>query len=209
MTVSVEAEPSVAERIFGNEIEKARLFARNLGEQGEQRGLIGPLEPARLWSRHILNCAVMAPIFSAGRVGDVGSGAGLPGLVLAIARPDLSVALIEPMERRCDWLNEQILELGLSNATVYRGRAQEVPLQQSFDYVTARAVSALKTLIPMVAPLVRPGGELIVMKGANADREIVEAAKQIRQYRLTNVAVHVVGEGIIDEPTRVVQATVE
>jgi 16S rRNA (guanine527-N7)-methyltransferase len=209
MTVSVEAEPSVAERIFGNEIEKARLFARNLGEQGEQRGLIGPLEPARLWSRHILNCAVMAPLFTAGRVGDVGSGAGLPGLVLAIARPDLSVALIEPMERRCDWLNEQIVELGLTNATVYRGRAQEVPLQESLDYVTARAVSALKTLIPMVAPLVRPGGELIVMKGANADREIVEAAKQIRQYRLSNVAVHVVGEGLIDEPTRVVQATVE
>jgi len=209
MTAFVEPEPLVAAEIFGDHIEKARLFARNLGEQGEQRGLIGPLEPARLWSRHILNCAVMASLFESGRVGDVGSGAGLPGLVLAIARPDLSVALIEPMERRCEWLTEQIKDLGLSNATVYRGRAQEVPLHESLDYVTARAVSALKTLIPLVAPLARPGGEIIVMKGANAEREIVEAAKQIRQYKLTNVEVHIVGAGLIDEPTRVVQAKVE
>lgn len=207
--VSVEAEPAVASALFGERIELARQFAANLGAHGEERGLIGPLEPARLWSRHILNCAVLAPAFGEGVVGDVGSGAGLPGLVLAIARPDLELALIEPMERRCDWLREQIDALGLSNATVYRGRAQEVALQESLAYVTARAVSALKSLIPMIAPLVRPGGEMIVMKGASAHREIEEATKQIRQFGLTNVRVITLGEGVIDVPTRAVQATVE
>lgn len=209
MTHVVEPEPAIAERLFGARIDLARQYAANLGAHGEERGLIGPLEPPRLWSRHILNCAVLAPVFTTGTVGDVGSGAGLPGLVIAIARPDLEVALIEPMERRCDWLNEQIEELGLTNAKVYRGRAQEVPLQESLDYVTARAVSALKTLIPLVAPLVRPGGEIVVMKGANAEREIDEAAKQIRKFSLSNVHVITLGEGMLDDPTRAVQAKVE
>ena len=107
----IEPEPAVAAQIFGDRIELARQFTESLGLYGEERGLIGPLEPPRLWSRHILNSAIAAPLFS-GRVGDVGSGAGLPGLVLAIARPDVEWVLIEPMERRVAWLTEQARELG-------------------------------------------------------------------------------------------------
>ena len=117
MMVEIEAEPAAAAQIFGDRIELARRFAAALGEFGEERGLIGPLEPPRLWSRHVLNSAVIAPLFS-GRVGDIGSGAGLPGLVLAIARPDVEWILIEPMERRCAWLTEQRTDLGLDNVTV-------------------------------------------------------------------------------------------
>src|SRR5688572_7117179 len=106
--IEIEAEPAVAAQIFGDRIELARRFTASLGEHGEERGLIGPLEPPRLWSRHILNSAVIAPLFSPGRVGDVGSGAGLPGLVLAIARRDVQWVLIEPMERRVAWLTEQV-----------------------------------------------------------------------------------------------------
>lgn len=208
MVTSLESEPEAAAAIFGAQIDVARAFTANLARYGEERGLIGPLEVPRLWTRHILNCAVTAEYMGTGLVGDVGSGAGLPGLVIAIVRPDVNVALIEPMERRCDWLREQIEDLGLSNASVYRGRAQDVPLIESLDTVTARAVSALKTLIPLVAPLVKPGGKLAVMKGANAEREIEEAAKQARKHALTDLRVTVAGVGIIDEPTRLVQATV-
>ena len=104
--VETEAEPAVAEQIFGDRIELARRFTQALANQGEERGLIGPLEPPRLWTRHVLNSAVIAPLFT-GRVADIGSGAGLPGLVLAIARPDVEWILIEPMERRVAWLSEQ------------------------------------------------------------------------------------------------------
>ncbi|HYI34766.1 MAG TPA: RsmG family class I SAM-dependent methyltransferase, partial [Glaciibacter sp.] len=113
MTDQLEAEPAQAADLFGPQLEVARAFARNLADQGEIRGLIGPLELPRLWSRHILNCAVVAPLLRPGLVGDVGSGAGLPGLVLAIARPDVSFVLIEPMERRVTWLNDQVAALGL------------------------------------------------------------------------------------------------
>lgn len=210
MSVEVEAEPAVAERIFGPQIDLARQFTANLAQFGEERGLIGPLEPPRLWSRHILNCGVFADLLVPGTlVGDVGSGAGLPGLVLALARPDVEFALIEPMERRTDWLSEQVAELGLANVQVVRSRVQDAPFIEKCDVVTARAVSALKTLIPMTAPLVKPGGTLLLMKGASVDREIDEAKKQIRTHRLVDVQVIYSGQGILEEPTRLVQATVE
>jgi 16S rRNA (guanine527-N7)-methyltransferase len=144
-----------------------------------------------------------------GKVGDVGSGAGLPGLVLAIARPDVEFVLIEPMERRTAWLNDQVAELGLTNVIVVRDRAEDVRRDVLLDQVTARAVSALKKLIPMTAPLVRPGGELVLMKGAGASAEVAAAAKQIKAHKLTNVEVLTLGEGVLDEVTRVVRATVE
>lgn len=206
--VQIETEPAEAAGVFGAQIEQARQFTRALGEQGEERGLIGPLEPARLWSRHILNSAIAAPLFPAGgRVADIGSGAGLPGLVLAIARPDVEWVLVEPMERRVAWLKEQKSELGLSNVVVVRGRAEEWKRGAVLDAVTARAVSALKTLIPLTAPLLRPGGELILLKGANAANEITAAEKVIRKYKLTDVRVEVLGEGVISDPTRVIRAT--
>ena len=203
----VEAEPAVAAEIFGTRIDLARQFTQALAEHGEERGLIGPLEPPRLWSRHILNSAVTAPLFS-GRVGDVGSGAGLPGLVLAIARPDVEWILIEPMERRVAWLSEQVAELALDNVEVVRARAEDWRRGPVLDAATARAVSALRTLVPLTAPLVRDGGELILLKGTNASLEIESAEKVLRKYRVSNVRLEVVGEDLLQEPTRVVRATV-
>lgn len=204
----LEPEPAAAARIFGDRIELARLFTRNLADQGETRGLIGPLEVPRLWSRHILNSAVIAPLFPAGRVGDVGSGAGLPGLVGAIARPEVNWVLIEPMERRTTWLQEQADELGLDNVRVVRARAEDWAEGPTLDAVTARAVSALRKLLPLTAPLVRDGGEVILMKGISAETEIEKAAKQIRAARLQDVRMEIVGEDLLTDPTRVVRGTV-
>lgn len=203
----LEIEPAEAEAIFGDRIDLARRFTEALAEFGEERGLIGPLELPRLWTRHILNSAIAAPLFS-GRVGDVGSGAGLPGLVLAIARPDVEWVLIEPMERRVAWLSEQADGLGLDNVHVRRARAEDWPDGPVLDAVTARAVSALRTLIPLTAPLVRDGGELILLKGQSAPAEIDAAAKQIRKFGLSDVRVEILGEGLLSEPTRVIRATV-
>ena len=203
----VEMEPTVAVELFGDRIELARTFTAALAQEGEERGLIGPLELPRLWTRHILNSAIAAPLFS-GAVADIGSGAGLPGIVLAIARPDVRWTLIEPMERRVTWLNEQVASLALANVEVVRARAEEVRRTEGFDVVTARAVSALRTLIPITAPLVRDGGELTLLKGMNAANEIEAAQKQIKKFRLSDVRVEVLGEGVLPETTRVVRAVV-
>ncbi|MFF1632317.1 16S rRNA (guanine(527)-N(7))-methyltransferase RsmG [Leifsonia sp. NPDC058248] len=208
MTETLETEPAAATRLFGDRIELARRFTDNLAQQGEERGLIGPLELPRLWSRHILNCAILAPLLRPGRTGDVGSGAGLPGLVLAIARPDVTLVLIEPMERRIAWLSEQVSELGLDNVEVVRARAEDAHLDAPLDQVTARAVSAFRKLIPLTAPLVRDGGELILMKGAGASAEVDAAAKEIRRFKLHDVEVLTLGEGVLDDVTRVIRAGV-
>ncbi|MFT4285858.1 MAG: 16S rRNA (guanine(527)-N(7))-methyltransferase RsmG [Protaetiibacter sp.] len=203
----LEAEPAVAASLFGDRIELARRFTDDLAREGELRGLIGPLELPRLWSRHVLNSVLLAPLLQPARVGDVGSGAGLPGLVLAIARPDAHLVLIEPMERRVDWLLEESLALGLDNVSVVRARAEDVRLDVPLDQVTARAVSALSKLLPLTAPLVRSGGEFVFMKGARVDDEIVAAEKVIRRLGLRNVVTQVLGEGVVPEPTRVFRAT--
>lgn len=208
MTDSVETEPAVAGTLFGERIDVARAFTANLVAQGEERGLIGPLELPRIWSRHILNCAIVAPLLKPGRVGDVGSGAGLPGLVLAIARPDVEFVLIEPMERRVAWLNEQVSELGLDNVTVVRDRAEDARLAEPLDQVTARAVSAFRKLVPLTSPLLRDGGELVLMKGAGAPAEVEAASKEMRKYRVHDVEVLTLGEGVLDDVTRVIRAQV-
>jgi 16S rRNA (guanine527-N7)-methyltransferase len=205
---AVEPEPPASATLFGPRIEIARRFARSLAEQGEERGLIGPLEPARLWTRHILNSAIVAPLVRAGVVGDVGTGAGLPGLVLAIARPDVEFVLIEPMERRVAWLHEQATELGLANVRVIRARAEDLKGGELFDQVTARAVAALRKLIPLTAPLVRPRGELVLMKGDGAQSEIDAASKQIRAFHLSQIEIVMLGQGVLNETTRVIRATV-
>ncbi|GAA2570904.1 16S rRNA (guanine(527)-N(7))-methyltransferase RsmG [Microbacterium binotii] len=205
----LEQEPDAAAAIFGAGIDRARAFTRNLAKEGELRGLIGPLELPRLWTRHILNSAVMAPLVPAGRIGDVGSGAGLPGIVGAIARPDVEWVLIEPMERRTQWLQEQVDELALDNVEVFRGRSQDWMHGAVLDAATARAVSALRTLLPITAPLVRDGGELILLKGAAADAEIEKAVKQARSHRVVDLRVEVVGEGILETPTRVVRGRIQ
>jgi len=202
-----EQEPDAAAALFGEQIDRARQFTADLAREGETRGLIGPLELPRLWTRHILNSAIVAPVLRSGRVGDVGTGAGLPGLVLAIARPDVDFVLIEPMERRVDWLLEEIESLRLGNVEVVRARAEDVRLSTPLDQVTARAVSALSKLIPLTVPLLRSGGELVFMKGERVDAEIEAAAKVIRKARLTDVRVEVLGEGVLPETTRIFRAT--
>ncbi|MCK2035023.1 16S rRNA (guanine(527)-N(7))-methyltransferase RsmG [Microbacterium sp. SSW1-49] len=206
MTV-LEKEPRIAADLFGDRIDVARQFTDALAREGEERGLIGPLELPRLWTRHILNSVIAAPLFH-GSVADIGSGAGLPGLVLAIARPDVQWTLIEPMERRVTWLNEQVTALGLENVVVHRARAEDVRRPDGFDVVTARAVSALRTLIPLTAPLVKDGGELALLKGMNVDSEIAAAQKAIKKFTLSDVRVEVLGDGVLSETTRVLRAVV-
>ncbi|WP_411701033.1 16S rRNA (guanine(527)-N(7))-methyltransferase RsmG [Conyzicola sp.] len=207
--IALETEPEVAATLFGDRIELARKFTGDLARRGEELGLIGPLELPRLWTRHILNSVLVAPLLSPGVVGDIGSGAGLPGIVLAIARPDVSFVLIEPMERRVDWLTSEAESLGLTNVTVIRARAEETKLDWPLDQVTARAVSALSTLIPLTAPLVKAGGQMLFMKGARVEDEMTAAAKAIRKARLSDVEVLVLGEGVVPEVTRVFRATVD
>lgn len=203
-----ETEPPVASTLFGDRIELARSFTRELVARGEELGLIGPLEPPRIWSRHILNSVLLAPLLGPGVVGDVGSGAGLPGLVVAIARPDVEFVLIEPMERRADWLRSEASRLELPNVSVVRARAEDARLERPLDQITARAVSALRTLIPLTVPLVRRGGELVFMKGARVEEELAAAAKAVKSARLSDVEILVLGEGIVPEVTRVFRAKV-
>ena len=205
----IEAEPATAVTVFGDRIALARQYTADLARRGEELGLIGPLELPRLWSRHILNCGIVAPLLRTGTTGDIGSGAGLPGLVLAIARPDVTLVLIEPMERRVDWLNHEAAELGLDNVVVIRARAEDTRLEAPLDQVTARAVTALSKLIPATAPLLRKGGEMIFMKGSRVDAEVEAAAKVIRKARLRDVEILTLGEGIVPEVTRVFRATVD
>lgn len=205
----LEIEPAVAGSIFGSRIDIARAYTSDLARRGEQLGLIGPLEIPRLWSRHIINCALVAPLLRVGTTGDVGSGAGLPGLVLAIARPDVEFVLIEPMERRVEWLISEAHELGLENVTVVRARAEETRLDSPFDQITARAVTALSKLIPATVPLLRRGSEMLFMKGLRVGEEVRAAAKAIRTASLSDVEVLTLGEGIVSEATRVFRATVD
>ena len=208
-TPTLEPEPEAAQALFGDRIDLARAYTNDLARRGEELGLIGPLEIPRLWTRHILNCALLAPLVLPGRVGDIGSGAGLPGLVLAIARPDVQFILIEPMERRVEWLVHESAELGLDNVEVVRVRAEDAKFSPWLDQVTARAVSALSKLIPLTAPLVRSGGQLLFLKGASVGAEVDAAAKAIRKARLSDVEILTLGEGVVSEVTRVFRATVD
>jgi 16S rRNA (guanine527-N7)-methyltransferase len=208
MSTEIEVEPAAAAQLFGDRLELARSYTAQLAARGEELGLIGPLELPRLWTRHVLNSALVAPLLRPGRVGDVGSGAGLPGIVLAIARPDVELILVEPMERRTDWLRSESERLGLDNVAVVRARAEEADLP-ALDQVTARAVSALSKLIPLTAPLLRPGGEFLFLKGERVDQELVAAQKILRRHHVHDAEVLVLGEGVLAEVTRVFRATVD
>ena len=199
-----ESEPAVAARIFGGGIDKARAYAAALARDGETFGLLGPREYPKLWTRHILNSAVVAELVSPGQtVGDVGSGAGLPGIPMAIAQPDAEFVLIEPMERRSDWLKQQVEELGLTNVRVLRARAEEVG--EAFDVVTARAVKALPQLLQMCVPMTKHGGEIIALKGEKAQLEIDDSKRLMKKLDIESFEIVFTGAHFLDEPTRVVR----
>ena len=203
------SELAAAERLFGDRLDVARRYVGHLATSGLERGLIGPREVPRLWSRHVLNCAVVESEFPEGAsIADVGSGAGLPGLCLAIARPDLALTLIEPLERRVVWLEEVVADLGLGNVRVLRGRAEQAVGEVDVDFVTARAVSALSTLIPITLPLLGGAGFLVAIKGRSAAEEVQKAAKALKKYKGHSAEVHTVGDGLLDEPTTVVRVAV-
>lgn len=202
-----ESERVAAEAVFGDQLPAALRYVEHLCTTGITHGLLGPREIPRMWSRHVLNCGVIAPeLPSDGAVADIGSGAGLPGLVLALARPDVEFSLIEPMERRVDWLEAVIEDLGLLNVRVIRARAEELADEVMVDVVTARAVTGLKKLLPITVPLLDDEGELILLKGRSAGEEISAAAKAIKKARLAEPVIELLGVGLLDEPTTVVRA---
>ncbi len=204
------AELAAAEKIFGSRLELAKRYVEHLATSGTERGLIGPREIPRLWSRHVLNCAVIeSEIAHGSHVADVGSGAGLPGLCLAIARPDLELTLIEPLERRVIWLQEVVDDLGLENVTVMRSRAELAVGTVVADVVTARAVSALTNLAGLTIPLLGGKGEVVAIKGRSASEEIEKAAKLIRRMGGRETTVVTVGADLLEEPTTVVRIVVD
>lgn len=208
---SSPAEAHAAERLFGDRLPLAAAFAEFLAGEGVLRGLIGPREAPRLWGRHLLNCAAVAELIPLGAsVVDVGSGAGLPGIVLAVARPDLTVVLVEPLARRTAFLAEAVATLGLDGAvTVLRARAEECvrgPLAVTpADVVTARAVAPLDRLTGWCLPLTALGGRLLALKGATAAEEIAEHREMIGGLGGATPVVRQCGVGLIDPPTTVVE----
>lgn len=204
MPVSRETPPSSAAGVFGDRLPVAERYVDLLTSAGVERGLIGPREIPRIWDRHILNCAVVVPRVPVGAmVADVGSGAGLPGLVWAIARPDLRVTLIEPLLRRTSFLEEAVDILGLDQVTVLRARAEDV--QESFDVVTARAVAPLEKLAGWCLPLVRPGGVLLALKGRTAEEEVASSRVSLHKMGATDIVVS--SHGDLQVPTTVVEVS--
>jgi 16S rRNA (guanine527-N7)-methyltransferase len=204
-----EAEPEAAAAIFGSQIELARGYAQKLANDSDELGLLGPRELDKIWSRHILNSAVVAELVAPGElVADVGSGAGLPGIPMAIAAPKTDFVLIEPMDRRASWLQEVVDELGLENVEVVRARAEEVETGQ-FEVVTARAVAALDKLLRLCVPLLKPGGRVIALKGSKAPEEILEAKKLQKKLKIESFEIVVCGEKFLAEPTSVVETRLD
>lgn len=197
----------VADPVFGDRLALARRFAEHLVDTGVQRGLLGPREAPRVWERHVLNCAVVAELVPDGaRVVDVGSGAGLPGIPLALARPDLKIVLVEPLARRVQWLHQVIDDLGLEIA-VERGRAEEAVVRRRWkgaDVVTARAVAPLARLAGWSLPLLRVGGHMLAVKGAGATAEIERDAAAVRRLGGGPPRIERCGVGVVDPPGTVV-----
>jgi len=205
---STEQEPAAAVAVCGDGIEALRQLAKDVARYGEELGLVGPRELDRLWTRHIINSAVLAPKLTSGTLADIGSGAGFPGLVVAAIRRDVTCTLIEPLGRRAQWLSDESARMGLTNVIVVPERAEEMDGAGVFDQVTARAVSALSTLLPMATRLARSGGELLLMKGQRVDQEVREAAAVMVSLGLKNPRVETTGPEYGTEETRIFRATV-
>jgi 16S rRNA (guanine527-N7)-methyltransferase len=202
--VSRETPPSHAAGVFASRLPLAEEYAQILATDGVVKGLIGPREVPRIWDRHIMNSAVVVPRVPQGAsVADIGTGAGLPGLVWAIARPDLHVTLVEPLLRRTRFLEEAVSDLGLDNVTVLRARAEEV--HETYDVVTARAVAALDKLGRWCLPLVAKGGVLLALKGRTAQEEVTAATATLHRLGATTIVVTTYENG--DVPTTVVEVS--
>ena len=188
--------PEVAVEVFGERLALAEEYASLLATDGVERGLIGPREAPRLWERHLLNCAVLADVIAVdSTVCDIGSGAGLPGVVLAIARPDLRITLVEPLLRRTTFLDEVVARLNLANVSVRRGRAEDLGVTHGFDVVTSRAVAPLDRLLRWSMPLVSPQGALVAMKGSSVSAEIDEARTTLRDLGCAEPEILTLGGG--------------
>ncbi|GHA16713.1 16S rRNA (guanine(527)-N(7))-methyltransferase RsmG [Streptomyces echinoruber] len=212
MTEAAELPPAPeqAREVFGERFADAVRYAELLAEAGVQRGLIGPREVPRLWERHLLNCAVLAEVVPEGvTVCDVGSGAGLPGIPLALVRDDLKITLLEPLLRRTNFLTEVVELLGLDHVTVVRGRAEEVMGKlPPVHVVTARAVAPLDRLAAWGIPLLRPYGEMLALKGDTAEEELKGAATALSKLGAVETSILHVGEGIVDPMSTVVRVEV-
>lgn len=196
--------------LFGSTGVVVRQYAEMLATEGELRGLIGPKEVPRLWDRHIGNSAVLVGLLpESGNVIDIGTGAGLPGIVLAIARPDLNVILIEPMARRTEWLEHVVSVLRLSNVTIMRGRADEYHGVVDAAFVTARAVARLDKLSRWALPLVKDGGELVLLKGASAQEEVRQARRVLSRLGASDVSIERRGNELGVGETTVVRIKVK
>ena len=203
------AVPTVAEQLFGDRLPLVVRYVEHLATTGVEWGLIGPREVPRLWERHVLNCAVVRDLVPEGvLVVDVGSGAGLPGLPLALARPDLRVVLVEPLLRRVEWLQLVVADLGLDAVQVRRARAEEVVGTLSAPVVTARAVAPLDRLARWGLPLLEPGGALLAVKGRTAEQEVAETSAGVRRAGGVSTEVLSVGAGLLVEATTVVRVRV-
>lgn len=212
MTEAAELPPAPeqAREVFGDRFADAVRYAELLAEAGVQRGLIGPREVPRLWERHLLNCAVLSEVVPEGvTVCDVGSGAGLPGIPLALVREDLKITLLEPLLRRTNFLTEVVELLGLDHVTVVRGRAEEVMGKlPSVHVVTARAVAPLDRLATWGIPLLRPYGEMLALKGDAAEEELKSAATALSKLGAVATSIVHVGEGVVDPMSTVVRVEV-
>jgi 16S rRNA (guanine527-N7)-methyltransferase len=197
----------VVARLFGERLPLAQRYAEHLATTGLERGLIGPREAPIVWERHVLNCAVVAELVPEGaRVVDVGSGAGLPGIPLALVRPDLEIVLVEPLTRRVEWLQEIVDDLGLS-LEIERGRAEDPAVRRRWegaDVVTARAVAPLHRLAAWCLPLARVGGMMLAIKGATAPDEVRRDAGAVSRLGGSVPRIETAGVGVVDPPSTVV-----
>jgi 16S rRNA (guanine527-N7)-methyltransferase len=202
--------PDVARRVFSESLPTIEAYAARLATDGTIRGLIGPREVPRLWERHLVNCALVTELVDqSATVCDIGSGAGLPGLVMAIRRPDLTVTLVEPLLRRTTFLTDVVEALGLPNVEVVRARADALHGQRLFDVVTSRAVAPLDRLSEWSLPLVRSGGVFLAMKGSSVQAELDSAAQAISAGRGVVDEIVELGADLLEPPVRVVRVVKE
>lgn len=209
---ALPSTPPEAGHVFGERLDLAEHYVALLATTGIAHGLIGPREGPRLWDRHVLNCAVVRELIPADGTGqaviDVGSGAGLPGIVLAIARPDLHVHLVEPLARRTAWLSDTVRELGLSNTTVHTARAESLWGTLSAPWVTARAVTGIVRLAEWTLPLLSVPGQVLALKGSRGRTELAESERALQRLGVVRSDAVTFGDSG-DEGTTVLRLVVE